>query len=232
GVPADGVRDLPDVAMFAANGDNGSSYVTCESDGACTNDTPGTTQVIVSQVGGTSASSPVFAGVMALVNQRYGPQGQANTVLYPLAQQVPSVFHDITVGSNNAPCNPGTQISIECVPDATGGTFSIGGFDATPGYDLASGLGSVDVYQLVTNWDKVSLATSRTTLNASSTVIAHGQSVTLNADVMGKHGSGEPTGNVALVTSLPQYDSRGFGTLTLNAAGEAAITTSQLPGGN
>ncbi len=232
GVPADGVRDLPDISLFAANGVNGSFYVTCESEGDCTVDNPVTGQLLISQIGGTSASTPVFAGIMALVNQRYGPQGQANTVLYPLAQQVPSVFHDITVGSNNAQCNPSTPYSIECVPDASGGTFSIGGWDTTPGYDLASGLGSIDVNQLVNNWNKVSLENSRTTLNASSTVLVHGQSVTLNADVIGRHGSGEPTGSVALVTNLPQYDSRGFGFLTLNAAGEAAITTSQLPGGN
>jgi hypothetical protein len=229
GVPADGVRDLPDISLFAANGDNGSSYVTCESPGDCSSDALGTTQVQVSQVGGTSASTPVFAGVMALVNQKYGPQGQADTVLYPLAQRVPAVFHDITVGSNNVPCSPTTALSIECVPDATGGTSSIGGWSATPGYDLASGLGSVDVSKLISNWDKVSFQGTRTTLSASSRTFVHGQSVNLNASVLGSNGI--PTGNVALVTTLPQYASTGLGTIALNTEGHGTLTTNQLPGG-
>jgi subtilase family serine protease len=231
GVPADGVRDLPDISMFAANGDNASFYVTCESAGDCTSDALGSTQLQVTGIGGTSAAAPVFAGVMALVNQRFGPQGQANTVLYPLAQQVPAAFHDVTVGSNNAPCSLTTQLSIECVPDASGGTFSVGGFDATVGYDLASGLGSVDVNQLVANWDKLSFEETRTVLTASSTVLAHGQPVTLYANVTGHRNGDTPTGNVALVTSLPQYASRGLGLITLNAAGDGAITTNLLPGG-
>jgi hypothetical protein len=231
GVPADGVRDLPDVSMFAANGDNGSFYVTCESAGDCTSDVLGSTQLQVTGIGGTSAAAPVFAGVMALVNQRYGPQGQANTVLYPLAQQVPAAFHDVAVGSNNAPCSPTTQLSLECVPDTSGGTFSIGGFNAAAGYDLASGLGSVDVNQLVANWGKLTFEDTRTSLSASSTVLAHGQSVMLYTNVTGNRHGGTPTGNVSLVTSLPQYASRGLGVIPLNAAGDGAITTNLLPGG-
>jgi trimeric autotransporter adhesin len=229
GVPADGVRDLPDVSMFAATGDNASSYVICAAPGDCTGDAPGTTDLEVTQVGGTSAAAPVFAGVMTLVNQRYGPQGQANTVLYPLAQQVPSVFHDITVGSNNAPCFPFFS-PIDCVPDASGRTYSIGGWSATPGYDLASGLGSVDANQLVANWDKVTFAGTSTTLTASSTEFVHGQPVTLNTIVTGS--SGTPTGDVALVSNLPQYSSTGFGVIALNAEGDGTITTNQLPGGS
>jgi subtilase family serine protease len=79
GVPSDGVRDLPDISMFAANGDNGSSYVICAVPGDCTGDAHGSTEFQVTQLGGTSAAAPVFAGVTALVNQRYGAQGQANT---------------------------------------------------------------------------------------------------------------------------------------------------------
>src|SRR5579859_180582 len=229
GVPADGVRDLPDVALFAANGFNGSSYVVCENPGDCSSDAPGSTQVQVSQIGGTSASAPLFAGIMALINQRYGSQGQANTVLYPLAQRVPAAFHDITVGSNNAPCSPTTNLDLECVPDASGGTYSIGGWNATPGYDLASGLGSVDVNQLIANWNTVSFKDTRTVLSASSTALVHGQTVTLNTSVTGTGGT--PTGNIALVTNLPQYASTGLGILPLNATGQGTITTNKLPGG-
>ena len=59
----------------------------------------------ITAVGGTSASSPAFAGIMALVNQKYGRQGQADFVLYPLATQFPAAFHDVTVGTNSVPCS-------------------------------------------------------------------------------------------------------------------------------
>ena len=232
GVPKDGVRDLPDVSLFAANGANGSSYVICTQAGTCTPiDVNGVSEIPVSQVGGTSASSPAFAGMMALVNQLYGPQGQANTVLYPLAQQFPAAFHDVTVGSNNAPCDPTLSPSIECKADATGGTYSIGGFSATPGYDMASGLGSVDAYQLVTNWNKVTFNNSSTQLFATSTRLQHGEPVTLATVVAGDGSGAKPTGNVALISNLPQYASTGLGFIPLDLTGSGTITTNQLPGG-
>jgi uncharacterized protein (TIGR03437 family) len=101
-------------------------------------------------IGGTSASTPVFAGIIALLNQYQGPnsqgvygQGNINPTLYQLAQTVPSAFHDITFGSNVVPCQIGT-------PDCTTGSF---GYYAGPGYDPVTGLGSVDAYQLVTQWN-------------------------------------------------------------------------------
>ena len=61
----------------------------------------------VTLVGGTSASTPAMAAIMALVNQKYGRQGQADFTLYPLARQLPSAFHDVTLGSNNMTCVKG-----------------------------------------------------------------------------------------------------------------------------
>lgn len=232
GVPNDGVRDLPDVSLFAANGANGSSYVICAQFGACSASVLSEPGIVpVDQVGGTSASSPAFAGMMALVNQVYGPQGQANTVLYPLAQQVPAAFHDITVGSNNAPCTLTLSPAVECTADATGGTFSIGGWSATPGYDMASGLGSVDAYQMVTNWNKVSFAGTATHLFASSTRLEHGETVTLGTVVTGNGSGAPPAGSVSLLSNLPQYASRGLGLIPLDAAGSGSLTTNALPGG-
>ncbi len=101
-------------------------------------------------IGGTSASTPVFAGIITLLNQYQGAnsqniygQGNINPNLYQLAQSVPSAFHDITFGSNIVPCQIGT-------PDCTTGSF---GYYAGPGYDPVTGLGSVDAYQLVTQWN-------------------------------------------------------------------------------
>jgi subtilase family serine protease len=80
GVPTDGVRDLPDVSLFASNGVNYSAYPICATDGDCQSPS-GSNPVQIFGVGGTSASAPSFAGIMALVNQKYGRQGQADVVL-------------------------------------------------------------------------------------------------------------------------------------------------------
>ena len=64
GIAADNVRDVPDVSMFAANGVYGALWATC-ADNDCSGPNP-----TISGVGGTSASAPAFAGVLALINQR------------------------------------------------------------------------------------------------------------------------------------------------------------------
>jgi len=78
----------PDVSLFAASGSpSGSFYIVCEADQvpgytSC-NPTDPNTQFL--GVGGTSASSPAFAGIMALVNQQVPtPHGQGNAKLCPL----------------------------------------------------------------------------------------------------------------------------------------------------
>jgi uncharacterized protein (TIGR03437 family) len=87
-----------------------------------------------------------MAGMTVLVSQylvAHGAQnqpgvGNLNQMLYRLAQTAPSAFHDITVGSNKVPCKIGT-------PNCTTGSM---GYDAGPGYDMATGLGTVDVANL------------------------------------------------------------------------------------
>jgi subtilase family serine protease len=72
GNPQDGVRDTPDVSLFAADGLWGHYYVFCWSDtangGAACNGNPSNW----SGAGGTSFSSPIMAGIQALINQRAG----------------------------------------------------------------------------------------------------------------------------------------------------------------
>src|SRR5258708_29422731 len=94
---------------------------------------------------GTSAATPVFAGIIALLNQYEGSNGQGNINpnLYRLAESTTNVFHDITTGNNIVPCVLGT---LNC----TTGFF---GYNAGPGYDLVTGLGSVDAYNLVAEWN-------------------------------------------------------------------------------
>jgi hypothetical protein len=191
GVPNDGKRDLPDVSLDASAGHDG--YLLCQ-DGICATNASG--QLINAElVGGTSASTPTFAAIMALIVQKTNSrQGQANFVLYPLAAaqnaancsatsppQSQCIFNDITVGNNN-------------VPGQTG-------FSATPGYDLATGWGSVNAANLVANWQNVTFRSTVTTLQLSSTNLTHGQPVTATATVAPSVGAGTPTGNVALLAA-------------------------------
>ena len=110
---------MPDVSLFAADGLNYSYYAFCGgADGDCQGSSSGN-PVQISGAGGTSISSPAFAGIMALVNQKYGRQGQADFVLYPLATQYPAAFHDVTVGTNSVPCNINTTSAgappLDCI---------------------------------------------------------------------------------------------------------------------
>jgi len=147
GVPNDQVRDLPDVSLFASNGANLSATPICANPGDCAPVSSGDPQVFL--VGGTSVSSPSMAGVMALINQKYGRQGQANYTLYALARQNPNVFHDITLGTNDITCFPGSAPPDCNIPVPNSFLDSYGIYAAGLGYDLASGLGSVDVNQLL-----------------------------------------------------------------------------------
>jgi subtilase family serine protease len=122
GVPADGARDVPDVALAAARH---TAYLYLE-------------EQQLMAFGGTSFATPAFAGIMALVVQKTGQrQGNPNPWLYRLAArqltgQGPAVFHDVTSGNNSVP--------------------GVTGFAAGPGYDQATGLGSVDGAALVNGW--------------------------------------------------------------------------------
>ena len=157
GVPTDGRRDVPDVSLSAAGHDG---YLIYQEGGMYV-------------VGGTSAASPSFAGVMALVVQGTGArQGNANSVFYPLAIKQRAggapVFHDITSGSNSVP----GQI----------------GFNTVAGYDQATGLGSVDASILVSHWNDGSAPPAfRATASASSLSVTAGsnKSITLSVAVSG-----------------------------------------------
>jgi uncharacterized protein (TIGR03437 family) len=150
GVPADGMRDVPDVALTAA----------VTHDAYAMNYNGGTTTV-----GGTSAATPVFAGILALVNQYLqstGIQAQSrlgnvNPVLYQLARNNPSVFHDISTGGNQVPCAAGS-------PNCTSATL---GYQASSNYDLATGLGSPDVLNLVHQWSSQVPHTSQVVVSAN-----------------------------------------------------------------
>ena len=230
GVPADGKRDLPDVSLFASNGFLGSFYIICQSDqtyGTCSlNNAPS----YFLGFGGTSVSSPTFAGIMALVNQQTGSrQGNANYVLYKLASQQPTAFHDVTSGTIAMPCATG---SANCTTNTPGHAYGVlSGYNAGTGYDLATGLGSVDANVLVTKWSSVTLLPSATTLSSlTPTTITHGQAVNFSASVAAKSGTGAtPTGTISLVGG-PTNSSQGIAGFSL-ANGAVSGSTDLLPGG-
>ena len=168
GNPNDGVRDIPDVSLFAANGVWGHYYVFCFTDprngGApCTGAPSGW-----AGAGGTSFSSPILAGIQALVNQNYGAQGNPNPTYYHMAATTTGVFHDVTLGDMDVNCT-GTTDCYDSTASSSGrrgrtsytqGVLSTSSssyapaYSTTPGWDFATGLGSVDATQLVNNWGK------------------------------------------------------------------------------
>jgi hypothetical protein len=258
GVPLDGVRDTPDVSLFASNGFNNSFYIICEADAGffgipqiCS-----LTNFTFLGIGGTSASAPAFAGIMALVNQKMSApglsarQGNANYVLYKLAAQSGAscdsssvavtgnscIFYDITQGNNSVPCNPGTP---NCGPAPASGGFGVlidpnnsanPAWLTTTGYDLATGLGSVNATNLVNQWSAATFTPSTTTLaNVSPASATHGQPVSVSVTVAPRSGSGTPSGSVALVAT-PAGQNLGVDILPLHN-GVAGGTTTLLPGG-
>ncbi len=139
GVPNDAHRDVPDVALSASVDHD--AYLMCDS-GWCTNGYRNSATYL-DVVGGTSAGTPTFAGIVALIDQHANSrQGNINPTLYSLAAQSSGVFHDITTGNNIVPCRIGT-------PNCTTGSM---GYSAGPGYDQTTGLGSVNAYNLLTAW--------------------------------------------------------------------------------
>lgn len=237
GVPQDGKRDVPDVSLFASNGFMDNAYGICEADVSqpCNANN-------VLQIGGTSASSPTFAALMALVDQKTGSrQGNPNFVLYKLAaQQAPAncnsstgpastcIFNDVTSGTIAMPCATG---SPNCTTANSFDQYGVlSGYSTGTGYDLATGLGSVNATNLVNEWNSVTFTPSTTTLtlNGGSAVnITHGSQINVGVSVSPT--SPQPTGDVSLIATQGS-NSFGFDTLTLSN-GAASGTTNMLPGG-
>jgi subtilase family serine protease len=255
GNPNDGVRDIPDVSLFAATGLWGHSYVFCDSDTGnsgtlCVGSPSGW-----SAAGGTSFASPIMAGIQALVNQQtgsrqgnpaptyyslaageYGPSGN-NTCNSTLGNGTASncVFYDVTQGDNVVNCS-GT---LNCYdPAGTYGVLSTSSnsyspaFKAATGWDFATGIGTVNAANLVNNWPTGSLSPNFT-LSASPTsaTVTQGAAGTSTVTIAPQNGF---TGSVALSASgLPSGVTAAFSpasattssVLTLTASSSAATGT-------
>lgn len=218
GVPDDNARDVPDIS-FSASG-NHDPYMVVNVNGQRAS-------------GGTSASSPAFAGVVALLNhylmstgaQSQPGLGNINPELYRLARATTNVFHDITQGNNMVPCTAGS-------PNCSNNGLL--GFSAGPGYDLASGLGSLDVANFVTQWGSAAAPTS-TSVAAAPASITLGDTVQVTATVRAvglTSGLGLPGGSVTFSIGRTIL---GTASLTIAGGGSQAtltVTGARVPVGN
>jgi subtilase family serine protease len=260
GVPADEVRDLPDVSFFAGDGSLDSATLICVSNegASCTNVSVtggvynGTSTSIdgALEVGGTSVATPEMAGVMALINQKAGgAQGSPNAEFYNLAgKQTYSscsaekgstssacYFNDIDTGTNAMACAPNTSVIEGGAEYAGNGAWVAGpqelanaspnctvvdsgdligtltGFSAATGYDQASGLGSLNIANVVNGWTAASGVTTGTNTAAVAiglggvTSITESQSLTVTVTVSGHVAT--PTGSVILQANEDDYNS-------------------------
>lgn len=126
GIPGIGAtRGVPDVSADA-NGHTGMAIAIAEPGG----------RTYIRDSGGTSASAPIWAGLIALADQfAHRHLGFVNPALYRIAASPAGhrAFHDLTIGNNTATFPPRT--------------FT--GYRAAPGWDPVTGLGSPDAQWLV-----------------------------------------------------------------------------------
>ncbi len=235
GVPSDNARDLPDVAFMSGNGCEPATWLVCTADrnGKYTSDceTQSNGYFYFDGYGGTSTASPVFAGILALVQQKTGSRlGMPATVLYGLynGANSNSIFHDQNkVGNNSVPCTEGSTAS--CQKNAAGYYFESGYNTNTSGYDLATGMGSVDVTQLMNYWGASSGSASATIsfLSVSPNPVTTAQNLTVTISVSGA--SGTPTGTITL-TGGSYNSSQTIGSGACTASGCAfTVTAGNLP---
>ena len=188
-------------------------------------------------IGGTSASAPIFAGFITLMNQYLSTPGlgNVNPKLYELAA-TPSnaAFHTVTTGDNNVYCQPGQPTtmptSMQC-PSAGVFGFSASNSDATTGYNLVTGLGSIDANGLATAWAasivNFSLAPSPTSLSVVAGAASTPTTITItpisnfNGNATFACAGGLPTGATCTFTTVNSTSS----TLVFNTAANMAAAS-------
>ncbi len=245
-------RMVPDIALFAGTGANNnfgynaSAYAFCMKSTDCQ-----TTNTQFTYDGGTEASSAVFAGVMALIDNRVngtGAQfglGAVNNVLYTVLTNGAVINHDINknsnglTSSNKLACTNGT-------PNCSGGTLT--GYTTGAGYDVATGLGSFNIGSLVSGFTfgtrtasnvTISVTDPATGLPPSCTIgsvktpdcTVHSTYLTFRVTATNASGPGTPTGDVFIYTSSPLEDGEGVVSLPLVNGVATLPSWNLLPGG-
>ncbi len=256
GIPSNSsFRMVPDLSFYAspsepdvaANNFYG-GYLFCSSDtnftnitGSCTHGFRDQNDEYLTVAGGTSFAAPIFAGLVAILDQAKGysvtggsptgGQGVINNELYSLAASSTvynSAFHDVT--------QVGSDLGNNC---AAGTTWCGTGNDTTEyyagtGYDEATGLGSIDFANLVSAWPRNTasnqLADTTTTLGAASSNPAIGASDTVTITVAPGVGTSSsattPAGTVSVSVNggTPTSVTLTNGVATYTFSGSAAGT--------
>jgi subtilase family serine protease len=247
GAPAS-VRYVPDVSIMASP--NFPGYIFCtqvsELEGSGTGSTcasggaAGITTAVntyESIIGGTSASSPIFAGIVTLLNQYLaGPSspglGNINPTLYSLAATLSnSAFRPVTTGDNYVSCQSGQPAgqpaTLQC---PTTGTLVIGysasNADSATGYNLVNGLGSVDANNLAVAWQANLAPVFSLSANPSSPSVAAGATATTTITVTPANPSPGMTVNFSNTScsGLPTGGTCSFNPTSVNGATAQPVT--------
>jgi subtilase family serine protease len=235
GIPSGSYRLVPDISLDASP--NNAGFLYCSSDsiatgitGSCSNGFRDSNDQYLTVAGGTSFDAPIFAGMIAIINQKLNSTGQGvvNSTLYTLAADATtyaSAFHDISSGGNQ--CTAGSSYC-----SAAGESE----YPATTGYDEASGLGSLDFSNLLGAWPTIpasSLDASTTTLSATTSSPAAGADDTITITVASGSSSSTttPTGTLTIevdgtteTSSLALTDGSAAYTFSSSTAGSHVIT--------
>ncbi|WP_263351471.1 Ig-like domain repeat protein [Acidicapsa acidisoli] len=228
-------RYLPDVSLptvfHAGNGSGIQGLAFCFAGDANSSGADGCHLV---SAGGSAVSAALFSGIAAVLAQKYGPEGNLAPNLYALGRvrqdssgssqsssESQSAFVDVTVGGAKLRCVPGS-VGCTTLSDDTGEI----GFDSAAGFDLASGLGSVNAGVLVANWTTPdATGTAPVTVEMTNTGgVTYNPSaiIALSARVLSGSGGTVPTGTVQF------YDksvSANTGTpVTLDSSGNATYS--------
>lgn len=207
-IPTGSYRMVPDISLTASN--YSAPLLFCSSDTStwATGTTTGTPQQAscnsglrdaatgdLTEAGGTSFDAPIFAGMLAVMNQALGNgtkgAGMITPTLYQLASNsgtYGTAFHDITSGGNQ--CLAGAAVC--------GTGASVSSYAATAGYDEASGLGSIDVGNLYTAWAALAGSSTSVTVLAANASPAINTADAISITVKPLNGTGTPTGTVSI----------------------------------
>lgn len=200
GITAGSFRLVPDISL--ASSPNNAGYLYCSSDtstnvtGSCSHGFRDVNTASLTVAGGTSFAAPIFAGMLAIINQRTNTPyaGLINPTLYSLAANATTyanAFHDITIGSNAC------TSTLTTLCGTTGSQLT--SYAATTGYDQATGLGSIDLYNLMQAWNAsltLTGANTTTTLSAAASPATTGTADAITMTVTGA--TTGPTGPVSV----------------------------------
>jgi len=224
GIPTGTFRLVPDISLDASPVNAG--YLYCSSDastkvtGSCANGFRDSNNAFLTVAGGTSFGAPIFAGMMALINQKANSsQGLANVKLYGLAMNsgtYASVFHDVIRGTNNC-----SSAGATACPSSSAASAN---YAATAGFDQATGLGSFDFANLLSAWSGSSPGAKNFTIAATNTAVSAGNTGTSTITITPQNGY---TGTVQwAVTSSASATTVCFSIENASISGSVPVTVS------